>query len=165
MSFKRKHVVAPPHSYVVFRDHKEDPDYFEVAIKKIENEDLRQEIYIFINENLDYERRGNHRYHLLAKSDLNHFLTEIENIEQGIKEEEDEEESGESDEEEDTDDELIQEALDRRLKSESTNSAIEEDHVSDSDMEDVISITRRLRHILKKQTEMERRISSIEKKI
>jgi hypothetical protein len=164
MSFKRKHVVAPSHSYVVFRDHTDDPDYFEVAIKKIENEDLRQEIYIFINENLDYERRGNHRYHLLAKSDLNHFLTEIENIEQGIKEDESEE-SGESDEEEDTDDELIQEALDRRLKSESTNSTIEEDHVSDSDMEDVISITRRLRHILKKQTEMERRISSIEKKL
>ena len=98
---------------------------------------------MFINENLDYERRGNHRYHLLAKSDLNHFLTEIDNVEQGIKDDDDEEEEELEDNEEDTDDELIQQALNRRLKSESTNSSIDEDHVSDSDMEDVISITRR----------------------
>ena len=159
MSFKRKHVSCPTNQFIFFRDYTDDEDFFELKIKKIPDEDLREKIYSFINENLDYERRGNHRYFLLAKTDLNHFLTEIDNLEKGIKNSDD---SSSSDGDTSTEDELIQTALNRRLVSESTQDVISNNIVSDSDMEDVLSISRRLRYILNKLTDHEKRLSSLE---
>jgi hypothetical protein len=48
-----------------------------------------------------------------------------------------------------TDDEMIQKVLARRLKSESTQDLIEEDSISDSENEDVLSLCRRIRHLYK----------------
>jgi hypothetical protein len=69
------------------------------------------------------------------------FLT-IEEAE--IEEVEEEEEDSDS-----SDDELIQEVLKRRLKSESEKLTIDEDKIDNSDDEDVISLSRRLRFIYK----------------
>ena len=55
----------------------------------------------------------------------------------------------EEEESESSDDELIQEVLQRRLKSDSENLLIEEDNIQNSDDEDVISLSRRLRYVLK----------------
>ena len=54
MSFKRKHVSCPTNQFIFFRDYTDDEDFFELKIKKIPDEDLREKIYSFINENLDY---------------------------------------------------------------------------------------------------------------
>ena len=60
-----------------------------------------------------------------------------------------EESSEESDDESSTDDELIQKVLARRLMSESTQDIIDNDLIEDSENEDVISLSRRLRHLYK----------------
>jgi len=62
---------------------------------------------------------------------------------------EDDIEQEEEEESESSDDELIQEVLQRRLKSDSENLLIEEDNIQNSDDEDVISLSRRLRYVLK----------------
>ncbi len=63
------------------------------------------------------------------------------------REEKEEDEESESSSEEESEDELIQEVLSRRIKSESDHKIIEETTVDDSDYEDVVSLSRRLRHI------------------
>jgi hypothetical protein len=60
-----------------------------------------------------------------------------------------EESSEESDDSSSTDDELIQKVLARRLMSESTQDIIDNDLIEDSENEDVISLSRRLRHLYK----------------
>lgn len=77
-----------------------------------------------------------------VKEIYNEYLT-ISN-EDDIEDEDNEEDNSES-----SDDELIQEVLQRRLKSESENLLIEEDNIQNSDDEDVISLSRRLRYVLK----------------
>ena len=57
---------------------------------------------------------------------------------------------------------LIQKTLARRLKSESKQLEIEEHHVSDSEYEDVVSITRRLRYLYKHIKNLEHRIHKLE---
>jgi hypothetical protein len=71
-------------------------------------------------------------------------------LQQHDPEEDYEDESG-SDEEEDSDnEETIQQVLARRLKSESTKDIIEEDELENSEDEDVISLSRRIRYIYSK---------------
>ena len=70
-----------------------------------------------------------------------------------------EEESSESS---DTDDELIQKTLSRRLTSESKGYEVDDDHVSDSEMEDVISLSRRFRAVYKVVKNLAKRIEKIE---
>jgi hypothetical protein len=86
------------------------------------------------------------KYKNEVKEIYSKFLT-IEDEE--IEEVEEDEENSES-----SDDELIQEVLQRRLKSESENLIIEEDKIDNSDDEDVISLSRRLRFIYKELQEL-----------
>lgn len=86
------------------------------------------------------------KYKNEVKEIYSQFLT-IEDEE--IEEVEEDEENSES-----SDDELIQEVLQRRLKSESENLIIEEDKIDNSDDEDVISLSRRLRFIYKELQEL-----------
>jgi hypothetical protein len=75
------------------------------------------------------------------------------------------EEDSEDDESSSEDDELIQTVLARRLKSESSQKSIQEEDIENSDNEDCISYSRRLRHIydvIKKQREQ---ISLLENKL
>jgi hypothetical protein len=66
-----------------------------------------------------------------------------------IEDEEIEEVEEEDENSDSSDDELIQEVLARRLKSESENLTIDEGKIENSDDEDVISLSRRLRFIYK----------------
>lgn len=71
--------------------------------------------------------------------------TKMEELEKIIEENTKENEDGES--ESDSDDELIQQALARRIMSESTHKEIELEEVDNSDTEDVVSLCRRMRYL------------------
>lgn len=82
-----------------------------------------------------------------------------------VQESSDKDSSDESDEDEsesDTDDELIQKVLARRLKSESSQKEIAEYSISDSDNEDVVTHSRRIRHLYKIITQLDERLKKLE---
>jgi hypothetical protein len=111
-------------------------------------------------------------YYYLKRSEYNDFIELVENVERKLKrshseeekedEEEDDESSSSSESETSTDDELIQKTLTRRLTSQSKGHEIDEGHVSDSEMEDVISLSRRFRAVYKLITNMAKRIERLE---
>lgn len=114
--------------------------------------------HIFIEDNNEGLFKLLKKFNPAKKNDgiiiLKKFKNEVKEIyneylsisnEDDIEQEEQEEEE----ESENSDDELIQEVLQRRLKSESENLLIEEDNIQNSDDEDVISLSRRLRYVLK----------------
>ena len=112
-------------------------------------------------------------YYYLKRSEYNDFIELVENVERKLKrshseeekedEEEDDESSSSSESETSTDDELIQKTLTRRLTSESKQLVIEDNHVSDSEMEDVLSSVRRIRGLYKMIRGLEKRIEYLEK--
>jgi hypothetical protein len=111
--------------------------------------------HIFIDDNNEGLYKLLKKFNPVKKNDgiiiLKKFKNEVKDIYSqylSISNEEDIEEENE-DESESSDDELIQEVLQRRLKSESENLLIEEDSIQNSDDEDVISLSRRLRYVLK----------------
>lgn len=71
-----------------------------------------------------------------------------------------------SDEESDgnstSDDELIQLALARKMKSESSQKEIDDEEIKDSDEEDAVSYSRRLRHVYKVLADYRKRIVQLE---
>jgi hypothetical protein len=114
--------------------------------------------HIFIEDNNEGLFKLLKKFNPVKKNDgiiiLKKFKNEVKEIyneylsisnEDDIEQEENENE----DDSESSDDELIQEVLQRRLKSESENLLIEEDNIQNSDDEDVISLSRRLRYVLK----------------
>jgi hypothetical protein len=70
-----------------------------------------------------------------------------------------------SNSEDSTDDELIQKTLSRRLKSTSNQQDIDNENISDSEMEDVISICRRMRYLLKNINEIKNKVLELERKL
>ena len=109
----------------------------------------------FLNESLEYSR--DNKCWILIQTELKDFISLINNVD-----DDDKESSSESDS---SDDELIQQTLKRRLTSESKQTVIEEDHVSDSHDEDVLSVTRRIRGIYKYIYSLEKRIKMLETKL
>jgi len=113
--------------------------------------------HIFIEDNNEGLFKLLKKFNPVKKNDgiiiLKKFKNEVKEIYNEyltISNEDDiEDENNEEDESESSDDELIQEVLQRRLKSESENLLIEEDNIQNSDDEDVISLSRRLRYVLK----------------
>ena len=116
--------------------------------------------HIFIEDNNEGLFKLLKKFNPVKKNDgiiiLKKFKNEVKEIyneylsisnEDDIEQEENEE--NEEDDSESSDDELIQEVLQRRLKSDSENLLIEEDNIQNSDDEDVISLSRRLRYVLK----------------
>jgi uncharacterized protein with von Willebrand factor type A (vWA) domain len=77
---------------------------------------------------------------------------------------EESERSGSEDEsdEDSSDDELIQMTLTRKLKYESSQKCIEEDNIENSDLEDVVSMCRRIRYLLKVNRQLSERIRELE---
>lgn len=88
-------------------------------------------------------------------------------------EKEEEEESSESESENesenesdsDTDDELIIKTLARKLKYESSHKEIDESEVENSDLEDVVSLCRRIRHLYKIIKNQQQRILKLESRL
>lgn len=61
-----------------------------------------------------------------------------------------------------SDDELIQEVLAKKLQSESTQKSIESEVIENSDDEDIVSCTRRMRHMYTVMQEQRRKIKHLE---
>ena len=107
----------------------------------------------FLDESLEYSKE--HKCWVLIHEELKDFIELVKNVE---------EDKDRSDSESDsTDDELIQKTLTRRLTSESKQLVIEDNHVSDSEMEDVLSSIRRIRGLYKMIRGLEKRIEFLEK--
>lgn len=68
-------------------------------------------------------------------------------------------------EDESSEDELIQLTLGRKLKYESSQKYIEEDNIENSDLEDVISMCRRIRYLLNANKQLSERIRDLEKQL
>lgn len=112
--------------------------------------------HIFIEDNNEGLFKLLKKFNPVKKNDgiiiLKKFKNEVKEIYNeylSISNEDDIEHEENEDDSESSDDELIQEVLQRRLKSESENLLIEEDNIQNSDDEDVISLSRRLRYVLK----------------
>ena len=107
----------------------------------------------FLDESLEYSKE--HKCWVLVHEELKDFIELVKNVE---------DDKDRSDSESDsTDDELIQKTLTRRLTSESKQLVIEDTHVSDSEMEDVLSSIRRIRGLYKMIKGLEKRIEFLEK--
>lgn len=109
----------------------------------------------FLDKSLDYSK--DHKCWVLAQKELNEFIELLKNVE-------DESDTEDDSSDESTDDEEIKKALTRRLKSESKHTEIDETHVSDSELEDTLSVVRRIRGLYKRIRGLEKRIEYLEKK-
>jgi hypothetical protein len=103
-------------------------------------------------------------YYLLNKKEYNEFLDLIKSVDKkdNKKVDDENEDITDTSESSDTDDELIQKTLTRRLTSQSKGYEIDDDHVSDSEMEDVISLGRRFRAVYKVIKNLAKRLEKIE---
>lgn len=108
----------------------------------------------FLDKSLDYSK--DHKCWVLIPSELKDFIELLKNIE--------EESDSDNSSDDSTDDEEVKKALTRRLKSESKQTEIEETHVSDSELEDTLSVVRRIRGLYKRIRGLEKRIEYLEKK-
>ncbi len=105
----------------------------------------------FLDESLEYSKE--HKCWVLIHNEIKDFVELINNVD---------DESGSS-ESESTDDELIKKTLTRRLTSESKQLVIDKDAVEDSQDEDVLSVTRRIRGLYRRIRELEKRCDALEK--
>jgi len=105
----------------------------------------------FLDESLEYSKE--HKCWVLIHNEIKDFVELINNVD---------EESGSS-ESDSTDDELIKKTLTRRLTSESKQLVIDKDAVEDSQDEDVLSVTRRIRGLYRRIRELEKRCDALEK--
>lgn len=116
----------------------------------------------------------NIKFYYLKRNEYDDFVNLVENVEnrkkrnskqaedENNKNEESYSESESSSESSSTDDEAIQKTLTRRLTSQSKGHEIDESHISDSELEDVISVCRRFRAVYKLITNMAKRIEKLE---
>jgi hypothetical protein len=120
--------MLPTHSLLTFIPAKSGQKAL-VHIKKEVDDDTYNLLVDFFDEN--FKRNGKASQWVIKASEAKDLCLEVEKIL----------------DEEESDDELIQEALARRFKSQSSGKHIDKETVDDSEDEDVISLSRRLRHI------------------
>ena len=119
-------------------------------------------------EQLKYDKKN--KCYVLKKSDVEEFLEAIPELLKQIKEtaeNPDEEEPSDDDEDDDEsseDDATIQLVLTKNLKHKSNGDIIEDTNVSDSELEESISLSRRLRAVYARLAELERKVALLEKK-
>ena len=136
--------------------------FYKVQLKKQDLEDdyeydEEDEWRSFLEDALEYSKE--HSCWVVNKKEISDFLQLIKNVEEKFKNDNDEESEEESSD--DTDDELIQKTLARRLKSQSKQYEIEEDYISDSQLEDVSSLSRRLRYLYSTVKVLTKRVDEI----
>jgi hypothetical protein len=131
----------------------------------LKTEDLEDFIEFVQNLNKKHKKKDKRSYESNNKKHNNDLSSDSDEKSDRSKYSDEEEEEYSSKSDESTDDELIQKTLSRRLKSASNQQIIEEENISDSEMEDVISICRRLRYLLKNINEIKNKLIEIEKKI
>lgn len=146
-------------------------DYFDKKYYKVHLNEPNETWSKRLDDILDVikEERIKHlppnKYYYLRRSEYDDFVELVNKYDRrdANEESESEEETEHSTtEESSTDDELIQKTLARRLNSESKQYEDDKDHVSESDMEDVISLCRRFRSVYKLLTNMAIRIARLE---
>jgi hypothetical protein len=123
--------------------------------------DEEEEWRSFLEDALEYS--DEHSCWVVSKKEINDFLQLIENVEDKFKNDSKYDDESHDESSDDTDDELIQKTLSRRLKSESKQYEIDEDYVSDSQLEDVSSLSRRLRYLYSTVKSLQKRIEKLEK--
>lgn len=163
-SGKTDDLIAFSHSFLALDYF--DKKYFKVYVREPHQEwSSRLEDIL---EPIEEERVKNlppNKYYYLRRKEYEDFLELIQKYDRKDSNQESESES-ESDhsttESSSTDDELIQKTLARRLTSETQQYEDDKDHISDSDMEDVVSICRRFRSVYKLLTNMATRIAHLE---
>lgn len=150
--------------------------------KDTDNEDEYDVWRDFLDDVLEYSKE--HRCWVLNNTELDDFIYMVKNAnkknrfgsrrrddsrsreesqsESSETSESSESSSSSSEDSEDIDDETIQKALARRLMSDSKQLEIESSHISDSEMEDVISSVRRLRYIYRVIDKLSKRVEELE---
>ena len=110
-----------------------------------------------LNESLEYSKEN--KCWIVNNKEIKEFICLIENLSN------DSSESDSESSESSTDDELIQKTLTRRLTSQSKQHLIEQEHASDSEMEDVVSLTRRIRYLYKSVQQLNNSLDDMENRI
>ncbi len=118
----------------------------------INDKDIKE--FIELVENADYNDKKRRKDESYTSENDSHSATESGSAT------EDSEES--SEDESDMDDEMIQKALARRLTSESKMMEDNREYISDSEMEDMISLCRRIRFLYKLVKDLSLRIKDLE---
>lgn len=134
--------MLPTHDIIVFNPTKSSGLSL-VSVKKEVDDELFNILSSFFDDN--FKRNGKNSQWFVKTEDAAALCHQIDKMVEDIDDEEDE-----------SDDELIQEALARRFKSESSGKVIEEHTLEDSEDEDVISLSRRIRHLYKVIDELKR---------
>jgi hypothetical protein len=135
----------PTHSLVSFVMVNKSSSNAIVSIKKEVDDDTYDIIAEFFDDNLKRNSSKVSNQWLIKADEAHDICGEIDKLIEEADNREDE-----------SDDELIQEALARRFHSESSGKVIEQESVDDSEDEDVISLSRRLRHLYKRIQQLER---------
>ncbi len=108
-----------------------------VSVKKDAEEYIFEELVDFFDANFKRLNKNNPVWPVPTE-EIKDLIHEVDNILDELEEEEEE-----------SDDEMIQTALARRFKSQSSGKHIEEEKIDDSEDEDIVSVCRRLRHLYK----------------
>lgn len=97
-----------------------------------------------------------------SENEKKHESPELEDDEETVETDDEDREEGDD---ESSDDELIQAVLARKMKSESSGKLIDTETINDSDEEDCVSYSRRLRHVYAVLANLRSRIAELESKI
>lgn len=116
-------------------------------IKKDVDDDTYRIISQFLDEN--FKRNGKNPQWFVKSNEADDLCQAVDDIINDIDQDE-------------SDDELIRETLARRFKSQSSGKTIEDEKLEDSEDEDVVSLSRRLRHMYRLVKQLEARIASLE---
>ena len=140
--------MLPTHASITFVPAKNSTNAY-VSIRKEVDED----IYDIISEFFDqtFKRNGKLSQWIVKASEAHDICLEVDRLIEEFDNEDDE-----------SDDELIQEALRRRYKSQSSGKVIDDEQIEDSDVEHVTSLSRRLRHIYRLIDALSRRVQHLE---
>jgi hypothetical protein len=139
-------LMLPSHHILHFTPAKNGSNAL-VSVKKEIDDETFALIASFLDQN--FKRNGKHEQWLVKADEATDLCHAVEDIVDDVEDDE-------------ADDELIQQALGRRFKSQSSGKIIEEEKVDDSEDEDVISVGRRLRHVYRRLHELEKRLEQLE---
>jgi hypothetical protein len=140
--------------------------FYKIQLKKHDSSSDRisrdmDEWASFLEDALEYSKE--HSCWIVNKKEIHDFIELVKNVEEKIYDEKDSSEEDYSESESsDTDDELVQKTLARRLKSQSKQDEIDEDYVSDSELEDVTSVCKRFRYLYSVIRKLTKRVEDLE---
>jgi hypothetical protein len=129
-----------------------------VVLKSTENEVAMSNIKTLCECQLKFDKKIN--AFILKKTDLQEFIEALDSVAEANEDESEPEENDLASSSED--DETIQFVLAKNLKHKSAGDVIPETNISDSELEESISLSRRLRHVYSKLESLERRLAALE---